>query len=117
MNYTLMGKQYIFLSHDVDWSFNGPSKEHILKRKNRFDAALFSNTPLNKLYHNFSEYMEIEEKFNVKSTCNSMLNRTRKHWTALKPMQFLAKSHQGTLDGTETDVIPGQIAPGNLGRH
>ena len=68
MNYTLMGKQYIFLSHDVDWSFNGPSKEHILKRKNRFDAALFSNTPLNKLYHNFSEYMEIEEKFNVKST-------------------------------------------------
>ncbi len=68
MNCTLMGKQYIFLSHDVDWSFDGPTKEHILKRKDRFDAKLFSNTPFKKLYHNFSEYMEIEEKFNVRST-------------------------------------------------
>ena len=63
-----MKKQYVFLSHDVDWSFNGPTKEHILKRKDRFDTKLFDKTPLNKLYHNFSEYMEIEEKFNVKST-------------------------------------------------
>jgi len=68
MNYSLMGKQYIFLSHDVDWSFSGPTKEHILKRKDRFDAELFSNTPFNKLYHNFTEYMEIEEKFDVRST-------------------------------------------------
>ena len=63
-----MKKQYIFLSHDVDWSFDGPTKEHILKRKDRFDEKLFDNTPFNKLYHNFSEYMEIEERFNVKST-------------------------------------------------
>jgi peptidoglycan/xylan/chitin deacetylase (PgdA/CDA1 family) len=63
-----MKKQYVFLSHDVDWSFDGPTKEHILKRKDRFDEKLFNNTPLNKLYNNFSEYMEIEEKFNVKST-------------------------------------------------
>jgi peptidoglycan/xylan/chitin deacetylase (PgdA/CDA1 family) len=63
-----MKKQYIFLSHDVDWSFDGPTKEHILKRKNRFDIKVFDNTPFNKLYRNFSEYMEIEEKFNVKST-------------------------------------------------
>ena len=63
-----MKKQYVFLSHDVDWSFDGPTKEHILKRKDRFDVKLFDNTPFNKLYHNFSEYMEIEEKFNVKST-------------------------------------------------
>ena len=63
-----MKKQYVFLSHDVDWSFNGPTKEHILKRKDRFDTKLFDKTPLNKLYHNFPEYMEIEEKFNVKST-------------------------------------------------
>jgi hypothetical protein len=36
-----MKKQYIFLSHDVDWSFDGPPKEHILKRKDRFDKKLF----------------------------------------------------------------------------
>tara|TARA_B110000438_G_scaffold157120_1_gene150591 strand:- start:2309 stop:3088 length:780 start_codon:yes stop_codon:yes gene_type:complete len=63
-----MKKQYVFLSHDVDWSFEGPSKNHILKRKNRFDEKLFKNTPINKLYRNFSEYMEIEEKYGVKST-------------------------------------------------
>ena len=63
-----MKKQYVFLSHDVDWSFEGPTKEHILKRKDRFDAKLFSSTPFDKLYNNFTEYMEIEEKFNVRST-------------------------------------------------
>ena len=63
-----MKKQYIFLSHDVDWSFGGPSKEHVLKRKDRFDEKLFESIPINKLYRNFSEYMEIEEKFHVKST-------------------------------------------------
>ena len=63
-----MEKQYVFLSHDVDWSFDGPTKDHVLKRKDRFDVKLFDNTPFNKLYRNFSEYMEIEEKFNVKST-------------------------------------------------
>ena len=63
-----MKKQYIFLSHDVDWSFDGPPKEHILARKDRFDKKLFEITPINKLYRNFSEYMEIEEKYKVKST-------------------------------------------------
>ena len=63
-----MKKQYIFLSHDVDWRLEGPTKEHILKRKDRFDEKLFDKTSFDKLYRNFSEYMEIEEKFNVKST-------------------------------------------------
>lgn len=63
-----MKKQYVFLSHDVDWGYEGPSKEHILERKDRFDKKLFETTPINKLYHNFSEFMEIEEKFGVKST-------------------------------------------------
>ena len=63
-----MEKQYVFLSHDVDWSFNGPSKEHILNRKDRFDVKLFDTTPIHKLYHNFLEYMDIEDKFDVKST-------------------------------------------------
>ena len=60
--------QLVFLSHDVDWNFNGPPKDHILKIKNRFDENLFQTTPINKLYRNFSEYMEIEEKYNTKST-------------------------------------------------
>ena len=63
-----MKKQYIFLSHDVDWGYEGPSKEHILQRKDRFDKKLFETTPINQLYRNFSEFMEIEEKFGVKST-------------------------------------------------
>ena len=63
-----MKKQYVFLSHDVDWGYKGPSKEHILERKDRFDKKLFETTPINKLYHNFSEFMEIEENFGVKST-------------------------------------------------
>ena len=56
------------MSHDVDWSYNGPSRNHILERKDRFDAKLFANTPINNLYRNFSEFMEIEEKYGVKST-------------------------------------------------
>ena len=60
--------QYIFLSHDVDWSRKGPSKDHILARKERFDPELFDKTPIENLYYNFPEYMEIEDKFNVRST-------------------------------------------------
>ena len=60
--------QLVFLSHDVDWDFNGPPKDHILKIKNRFDEKLLQTTPINKLYRNFSEYMEIEEKYDTKST-------------------------------------------------
>ena len=63
-----MEKQHIFLSHDVDWRFEGPSKEHILKRKDRFDKKLFDTSSTHNLYRNFSEYMEIEEKYNIKST-------------------------------------------------
>ena len=63
-----MKKQHIFLSHDVDWGYEGPSKDHILQRKDRFDKKLFEITPINKLYRNFSEFMEIEERFGVKST-------------------------------------------------
>tara|TARA_B110000438_G_scaffold238481_1_gene236282 strand:+ start:73 stop:849 length:777 start_codon:yes stop_codon:yes gene_type:complete len=63
-----MKKQYIFLSHDVDWGYDGPSENHILQRKDRFDQELFRNTPINRLYRNFSEFMEIEEKYGVKST-------------------------------------------------
>ena len=33
-----------------------------------FDEKLFENTPIDRLYRNFSEFMEIEEKYGVKST-------------------------------------------------
>ena len=60
--------QYIFLSHDVDWRCEGPSKEHILDRKDRFSKEVLD--PLNEKnpYYNFPEYMEIEESMGVKST-------------------------------------------------
>jgi len=60
--------QYVFLSHDVDWRKQGPSSEHILARKDRFDLKLFNKTPIEKMYYNFPEFIEIEEKFNAKST-------------------------------------------------
>ena len=60
--------QYVFLSHDVDWRKQGPSSEHILARKDRFDLELFNKTPIEKMYYNFPEFIEIEEKFNTKST-------------------------------------------------
>jgi peptidoglycan/xylan/chitin deacetylase (PgdA/CDA1 family) len=60
--------QYIFLSHDVDWRKQGPNAEHIFLRKDRFDPELFKKTPVEKMYYNFPEFMEIEEKFNTKST-------------------------------------------------
>jgi len=60
--------QYIFLSHDVDWRLQGPPVEHILERKDRFEQELFENTKPENLYRNIPEYMEIEEKFDVRST-------------------------------------------------
>ena len=60
--------QYIFLSHDVDWRKQGPEPEHIIERKERFDPQLFEKTPLDKMYYNFPEFIEIEEKFGTKST-------------------------------------------------
>jgi len=60
--------QYIFLSHDVDWRRQGPPTEHILERKDRFDSEIFEKTKLEDLYRNIPEYMELEEKFGVRST-------------------------------------------------
>ena len=60
--------QYVFLSHDVDWRKQGPELEHILARKERFDPKLFEKTSPEKMYYNFPEFMEIEERFGTKST-------------------------------------------------
>ena len=60
--------QYIFLSHDVDWRRQGPNLEHIQARKDRFDPEIFSKTKPENLYRNIPEYMELEEKFGIRST-------------------------------------------------
>jgi peptidoglycan/xylan/chitin deacetylase (PgdA/CDA1 family) len=60
--------QYIFLSHDVDWRKQGPSLEHILSRRDRFEPKLFEKTKAEDLYYNIPEYIEIEEKFDIRST-------------------------------------------------
>ena len=60
--------QYIFLSHDVDWRKQGPPLEHILSRKDRFEPELFEKTEPKDLYRNIPDYMEIEEKFDIRST-------------------------------------------------
>ena len=60
--------QYIFLSHDVDWRRQGPPVKHVLERKDRFDSEIFKKTKPEDLYRNIPEYMELEEKFGIRST-------------------------------------------------
>ena len=60
--------QYIFLSHDVDWRRQGPPLEHVLARKDRFNPELFDKTKPEDLYRNIPEYMELEERFGIRST-------------------------------------------------
>ena len=59
---------YILLSHDVDWGKAGPGSSHILARKDRFDENSLRNFPTENLYYNFPGYMEVEEKYHVRST-------------------------------------------------
>ena len=60
--------QYIFLSHDVDWRRQGPPPEHVLARKDRFDPEIFDKTKPEDLYRNIPQFMELEEKFGIRST-------------------------------------------------
>ena len=60
--------QYIFLSHDIDWRRQGPPAKHVIDRKNRFDIEIFNKTKPEDLYRNIPEYMEIEEKYGIRST-------------------------------------------------
>lgn len=60
--------QYVFLSHDVDWRKQGPSKEHILARKERFEKETIDNLEHTNPYYNIPSIMELEDKMRVKST-------------------------------------------------
>ena len=59
---------YIFLSHDVDWRKQGPAKEHIIARKNRFEKSIFDKVHSENLYYNFPELMDLEERLSIRST-------------------------------------------------
>jgi hypothetical protein len=59
---------YVFLSHDVDWSFQGPGKDHILARRHRFDKETIRDIDIKNPYNNINDYITIEEKFGVRST-------------------------------------------------
>jgi peptidoglycan/xylan/chitin deacetylase (PgdA/CDA1 family) len=61
-------EQYIFLSHDVDWPKQGAPLHHILERKQRFDKVTIDNLVTRNPYYNIPEYIEIEERYGVKST-------------------------------------------------
>lgn len=60
--------QYIFLGHDVDWRKQGPEKEHILARKERFTQEAIDSLDTKNPYYNFPEIMEIEESLGIKSS-------------------------------------------------
>ena len=60
--------RYVFLSHDVDWKFSGPSKKHILERRDRFDKSVLDNLDIVNPYNNFNQIMTIEEKYGCHST-------------------------------------------------
>ena len=58
----------VLLSHDVDWGRAGPGSAHILARKDRFDEDTLKSVRVEDLYYNFPGYMEVEEKFGMRST-------------------------------------------------
>lgn len=60
--------QYVFLSHDVDWRIQGASYDHIVSRKDRFDYEIFKNAKIKNPYYNIPEYVEMEEKYGIRST-------------------------------------------------
>jgi len=60
--------KHVFLSHDVDWKFSGPSKKHILERKDRFEKSVLDNLDSINPYNNFNQIMTIEEKYDCHST-------------------------------------------------
>ncbi len=60
--------QYISMSHDVDWRRQGAPLEHIFARKERFPDVVIEEAHTKNPYYNIPEYMELEEKHNIRST-------------------------------------------------
>ncbi|MDA0756947.1 MAG: hypothetical protein O2864_06555 [Crenarchaeota archaeon] len=92
--------QYIFLSHDVDWRRQGPNLEHIQARKDRFDSEIFNKIKPEELYRNIPEYMELEEKFGIRST-----------------FFFRTLYENGNVDDYENDILSLQEGGWEVGLH
>jgi peptidoglycan/xylan/chitin deacetylase (PgdA/CDA1 family) len=60
--------QNVFLSHDVDWRRQGAPIGHIIARKERFEKDILEDLAEDNPYYNLPEYINIEDKYNVKST-------------------------------------------------
>ncbi len=59
------------MTHDIDWPIHGPSREHILRRIDRFDDATRSrleSDPDYNPYYGIPEIMALEEKYDIRST-------------------------------------------------
>ena len=92
--------QYIFLSHDVDWRREGPPVEHVLARKDRFEPEIFANAKPENLYRNIPKYMELEEKFGIRST-----------------FFFRTLYENGNVDDYEDDILTLQGGDWEIGLH
>jgi len=60
----------VILSHDIDWSPNGPGTDHVMARKERFDEKVISRVIREGFnpYNGISELMDIERSAGVRST-------------------------------------------------
>lgn len=61
----------VIMTHDIDWPIKGPGREHILRRKNRFDEQTLVHMTKDEScnpYYGVQELMEIEEKYGTRST-------------------------------------------------
>ena len=60
----------VILTHDVDWSPEGPGMDHILARKDRFDEAVIARVVDEGYnpYFNIPDLMAVEDRYGVKST-------------------------------------------------
>jgi len=63
-------KLRIIISHDIDWSPNGPGVNHVLARKERFDEEIISKVIEEGFnpYNGISELMDLEKSVGVRST-------------------------------------------------
>jgi hypothetical protein len=60
----------LIITHDVDWSIQGPGKAHVLARKDRFSPEIIKkvgNEDFNP-YFGIPKVIEIEEKYGIRST-------------------------------------------------
>jgi peptidoglycan/xylan/chitin deacetylase (PgdA/CDA1 family) len=61
----------VIMTHDIDWPIKGPGRDHILRRKDRFDEQTLSRIAKDENYNPYygvQEIMELEEKHGTRST-------------------------------------------------